>query len=551
METHGDPEKVDGVCGDSHNHVSSTDSSENVLPQDASPRPIHGWKWAIAYTSMISTTFLFALDNTIVADIQPAILDIFGQVSLLPWIGVGFALGTMCVLPWGKIYGVFNAKWVYLFNVVLFEVGSAVCGTAPNMTALIVGRVIAGIGGSGMYSGTLSFVAMLTSIEERPIYMAGSTVIWGVGSVLGPVVGGAFADSSATWRWAFYINLPIGALFGPSYIFLIPSVDPKPDNTLREKLKMVDWIMTTVFLAGSTSLVMAITFGGTLFAWSSGNEIALWVVSGVLLIVSVGVAKYHPGVHRDNRLYPAHFLQKPILVNLQLQMFLVSGIVLATTYYIPLFFQFLRGDGPLDAGVRLLPFIISMVVFAIINGALMPKLPYITPWHIFGSILVVIGAALMYTVDLETSNARIYGYNILIGAGSGSYVVAGFAVVQSLVESKDIANAVGAMAICQDLGMVVFLAMAGSIYQNLALQKVGLALPSLDKTDITNLVAGTSSLTYKDLSETEKALVKPLITDAMSSVWLLFLVAGVFSLVITPFLGRTKLKGSATAGGRA
>lgn len=91
---------------------------------------------------------------------------------------------------------------------------------------------------------------------------------------------------------------------------------------------MVDWIMTTVFLAGSTSLVMAITFGGTLFAWSSGNEIALWVVSGVLLIVSVGVAKYHPGVHRDNRLYPAHFLQKPILVNLQLQMFLVSGIVL-------------------------------------------------------------------------------------------------------------------------------------------------------------------------------------------------------------------------------
>ncbi|KAJ5373769.1 hypothetical protein N7517_005775 [Penicillium concentricum] len=150
---------------------------------------------------MISTTFLFALDNTIVADIQPTVLDLFGQVSLLPWIGVGFAPGTMYVLPWDKVYGVFNAKWVYLFNVVLFEVGSAVCGAAPNMTALIVGRVVAGIGGSGMYSGTLSFVAMLTSIEERPIYMAGSTVIWEISSVLGPVVGGAFADSSATWRW--------------------------------------------------------------------------------------------------------------------------------------------------------------------------------------------------------------------------------------------------------------------------------------------------------------------------------------------------------------
>jgi MFS family permease len=123
-----------------------------------------------------------------VADIQPAILNQFGQISLLPWIGVGFALATTCVLPWGKAYGVFNAKYLYLFNIILFEVGSAICGSAPNMTALILGRVIAGVGGSGMYSGTLSFVAMLTSLRERPIYMAGSTVIWGIGSVLGPVV---------------------------------------------------------------------------------------------------------------------------------------------------------------------------------------------------------------------------------------------------------------------------------------------------------------------------------------------------------------------------
>ncbi|RJE26387.1 Major Facilitator Superfamily [Aspergillus sclerotialis] len=140
-------------------------SSSNNEAKDDSPRPIHGWKWAIAYASMVSTTFLFALDNTIVADIQPSILDEFNQISLLPWIGVGFALGTMCVLPWGKVYGVFNAKYVYLFNIILFELGSAVCGAAPNMISLVIGRVIAGVGGSGMYSGTLSFVAMLTSIQ--------------------------------------------------------------------------------------------------------------------------------------------------------------------------------------------------------------------------------------------------------------------------------------------------------------------------------------------------------------------------------------------------
>ncbi|RAQ60180.1 MFS drug efflux transporter [Aspergillus flavus] len=527
-----DPEKQG-----SNDNVASTGSSENVIPKEASLRPIHGWKWAIAYASMISTTFLFALDNTIVADIQPVILDLFGEVSLLPWIGVGFALGTMCVLPWGKVYGVFNVKYVYLFNITLFEMGSAVCGAAPNMTALVVGRVIAGVGGSGMYSGTLSFVAMLTSLKERPIYMAGSTVIWGIGSVLGPVVGGAFADSSATWRWAFYINLPIGAVFAPSYLLLVPSVDPQPSKSWAEKCRMIDWIMTTMFLAGSASLVMAITFGGTLYDWSSGNEIALWVVAGVLLVVCIVLAKYHPGVDKDNRLYPAHFFKRPILVNLQLQMFLVSGIVLAMTYYIPLFFQFIRGDGPLDAGVRLLPFIISMVVFAMGNGALMPKLPYILPWHLFGSALVVAGTALLYTADLSTTNAKIYGYCILVGAGSGCYAVAGFAVVQSLVPVKDISNAVGAMAISQDLGMVIFLAMAGSIYQNLALQKVTQAMPTLSAADITNLVAGTSSHTYKALSGEERDLVTPQITDAMRDVWLFFLVAGVVSFVLTLGLG--------------
>lgn len=131
------------------------------------------------------------------------ILDLFGEVSLLPWIGVGFALGTMCVLPWGKVYGVFNVKYVYLFNIALFEIGSAVCGAAPNMTALVVGRVIAGVGGSGMYSGTLSFVAMLTSLKERPIYMAGSTVIWGIGSVLGPVVGLSIIQIHLMSDWAW------------------------------------------------------------------------------------------------------------------------------------------------------------------------------------------------------------------------------------------------------------------------------------------------------------------------------------------------------------
>jgi MFS family permease len=145
-------------------------------------------QWALIYTAMVSTTFLFSLDNTIVADIQPSIISDFGRIELLPWIGTGYALGSLSVLPWGKAYGIFNIKWAYITGIILFEIGSAICGAAPNMEALIIGRVIAGIGGSGMYSGTLNYISLLTEDKERTIYLAGSTVLWGVGSVLGPVV---------------------------------------------------------------------------------------------------------------------------------------------------------------------------------------------------------------------------------------------------------------------------------------------------------------------------------------------------------------------------
>jgi len=166
----------------------------------------------LAYITFLSTTFLFSLDNTVVADVQPAILESFGRIELLPWIGVGFALGTMMVLPFSKIYGVYNIKWTYLFNIFLFELGSALCGASQNMTMLIIARVISGVGGSGMvssdsdanatvqlfcvlrllnlekYAGTMTYVAVTTSMKERAMYMSGNAVFWGIGSVLGPVV---------------------------------------------------------------------------------------------------------------------------------------------------------------------------------------------------------------------------------------------------------------------------------------------------------------------------------------------------------------------------
>ncbi|RYP73050.1 hypothetical protein DL770_007851 [Monosporascus sp. CRB-9-2] len=149
-----------------------------------------------------------------------------------------------------KAYGTFNIKLYFIGCVLGFEAASALCGAAPTMDALIMGRAFLGVFGSGVYSGGLVFMAVMTTIKERPIYFSGIIAMWGLGSVLGPVVGGAFAQSSATWRWGFYINLPIGAFFAPAFLLSLPCFNPK-DIPFAQKLQSMDMIGVVIFQIGA------------------------------------------------------------------------------------------------------------------------------------------------------------------------------------------------------------------------------------------------------------------------------------------------------------
>ena len=167
-----------------------------------SARTIHGFQWFLVCISLYLSAFMYGLDTTIAADVQAAVVSTFGNVEQLTWMGAGFPLGSVAtVLPIGALYGKFNQKWIYIGSLVLFEAGSALCGGAPNMDALIVGRVIAGMGGSGIYLGVLNYLSMTTTESERGTYIALTGVVWGAGCILGPVIGGAFSVSNATWRW--------------------------------------------------------------------------------------------------------------------------------------------------------------------------------------------------------------------------------------------------------------------------------------------------------------------------------------------------------------
>lgn len=244
------------------------------------------------------------------ANVQPAIVGQFKAVDRLSWLSVAFLIGAAGTnLVWGKVYSQFNIKWTYIATILFFEIGSAICGAAPNMDSLIVGRAICVISGAGMYVGLMTQLAVTTTIQERPVYVGGAGLVWGVGTVLGPIIGGAFTDSSATWRWSFYVNLCVGAVCAPVYLFMLPNVDPRRGSRFASRARELDFLGTILLVGSFCSGVMAVSFGGVMYQWKSGSIIGLSCCSGVLFILFGVQQAYSIFTTPARRIFPVEFIK--------------------------------------------------------------------------------------------------------------------------------------------------------------------------------------------------------------------------------------------------
>ncbi|KAK4247471.1 major facilitator superfamily domain-containing protein [Corynascus novoguineensis] len=507
--------------------VPSSDGSAKVeaaaIEQDPEPqRTATGLKWFIIFTYLMSTVLLFALDNTIVATIQPSIVEDFNGQGSLAWIGVSFVLGQVVILPVGNAYGMFSMKILFIINLILFELGSAICGAASNMNAIIVGRVIAGIGGAGVYVGGLTYISVLTTPNERPLYLAISMSVWDFGNVLGPIVGGLFATSPATWRWGFYINLPITALFVPAFLFSLPNINAMPDMPFIEKICKQDWVGIVVFTAFLACFSMA---GSCLM----GHDVGF-------------VCRLRPGHHppsvrpAGSRPLPLHFMRTKDLILIPIQAFLVAGSMMMSIYYTPLIFQFTRGDNPLMAGVRILPLICMIVFGCLFNGVVMPEIGYYMPWYAVGNALLVIGSALMTTITPSISNSALYGYTVLLGLGIGAFQSAGVGVACALAPPSDISNVVSVMTVVQVLGIILTLSVSGSIFTNRAISRITSALPQITESEATALITGASGAFYDRLSEEGRAEVVSQIMSAISEAFYYLVTITTIGFIASLFL---------------
>jgi len=239
--------------------------------------------------------------------------------------------------------------------------------------------------------------------------MCTSGLVWGFGTVLGPVVGGAF--EKVTWRWAFYINLIIGGVFAPIYLFVLPSFDPSPGTPYGKRAAKIDWIGIDLSVAAFICLIMAISFGGVLYAWNSSQTIALFVVAGVLWLIFAVQQRFAILTTIGDRVFPAHLLKNKEAILLFLTTATGSAVAFVSIYYIPVYFQFTRGDSGIEAAVRLLPLIFLLSGTILTSGALMSKLGYYKPWYIVGSIIALVGGVLICKSDapapaFHTSSSR-------------------------------------------------------------------------------------------------------------------------------------------------
>ena len=352
---------------------------------------------------------------------------------------------------------------------------------------------------------------------------------------------GAFTSSSAGWRWGFYINLCVGAVLVPAWVFFLPKYDPRPGVPLSQRFSEIDIVGTILMLGAMVSGVMAIDFGGTTYPWMSGQIIGLFCTSGILFIIFAFQQRFTVFTSQARRLFPVEFLRSRTMILLFCATACGSTAIFIPIYFIPLFFQFVLSSSAISAGVHLLPFVVVLVIFCVGNGAIMGATGYYMPWFLTGGIFTIIGSALLYTVDEFSSSARVYGYSVLLAVGGGSFVQAAFSVAQAKVGPVKIPEAIGFITLGQLLGATVSLAIADTVFLNDAARGIAAIVPTASQAEIYAAVSGAGSTLIQNLPPDTRAAALHAIVSSMSKAYIMTLTAGALVLVVSLGMKREKM----------
>ncbi|KAL9055930.1 MAG: hypothetical protein Q9162_003226 [Coniocarpon cinnabarinum] len=524
--------------------ISIAETSGNALNGDhPQSRQMKGWMWFLLSSAVLFATLLMALDNTIVADLQPQVVEALGEINKFPWINHTFDLGSVSTgLLWGKLYSSFDTKVMFVAGVVLFEVGSTISGAAPNMNAFIIGRAIGGVGANGLYLGAITIVARFTSSKEKAVYFSFFGISWGIGTLTGPLIGGLFTQSAAGWRWSFYLNLLFGAVVVPIYFFCLPNCKVDSEGSVWERVKRVDYTGAVLFAGAFMSPIMAVSFGGANYPWGSGQVIGLFCCAGFLWILFAIQQATTTFTSKRDRIFPASVLQDREMWILIVQTASAIAVQFVTLNYIPLYFQFVRGESAFRAAVDMLPLICVSIAAILLQGFMMQRFPYYMPWYLVGSMMAVVGVALIRETRVNATHGAVYGWSSLLSAGVCLYVQVAYPTSDSRAktpqQASDAANVIG----CTQLGAIaISLAVANSIFVNRAAGGLHTTLPDLPRAAVEAAIAGVGAPVFRDLAPAAKQQVLETVNGAIKDVWTQCLATASFSLVLSLAMKREKI----------
>ncbi|KAI1095580.1 MFS general substrate transporter [Rostrohypoxylon terebratum] len=442
-----------------------------------------GLKLYLVILSLCQAVFLVALDQTIIAPALGAITDEYRSMKDIGWYGSSYMLTSTALQPFfGKIYRIFDIKYSFLSAVAIFEIGSLISAAAADSAIFIVGRAVAGMGTAGLFSGSIVILSYALPLRKRPFLFGMFGCMWGIASVAGPLLGGAFTDH-LTWRWCFYINLPIGGLAMVVVFFFlnIARVNNPENKTLRERVLELDLIGAVVLIPAIIMFLLALHWGGAQYAWNDKHIVGLFVGASIMTLIFVGIEHYQ----QDKGLLPPRFFKNRNLLCAMMFSLFFGASFFPLIYYLALYFQAIQGDTAVHAGIKLLPLLIAVVLSSVVSGALITATGYYNPFILFETALIAIGAGLITTLSPSTPSAAWFGYLVLDGLGTGVGFQAGVIVTQNSLPPSAISHALipqatSSVNFFQSLGGALFIAISHSVFQNGFITTLAQLAPSLD-----------------------------------------------------------------------
>jgi MFS family permease len=481
------PQQATIVPGKPSRPLSITDpepsASEGAIAEDESHYPT-GAQFLLIMVAVGSVLILASIGTDILGVAVPAITDTFHTTTDVGWYSAAYRL-CMCAFQFmfGKLYRLVSTKRVFLISTLIFALGSVLCAAAQSSSVFILGRAVAGLGTAGVLAGCYAILVDTLPLRKRPLWQGLMAAVEGLSNIFSPILGGILVQK-ASWRWCFWMVVPLAGLNLVMLWFCLADDTRRPGDeeptTWRQKLIELDLLGTAIFLPALTCFFFALGYAGTRYPWNSPAVIALFCTFAVLL-AAFAYEQYRRG---DSATLPPRVMRSPAVLSGFTFAVSCNAAMWVVQYYLPTYFQAVRGRTPTESGVLMLPILVGFLSAMVLQGIGVSLVGHYVPFMLAGSILMPVFAGLMTTITPETDLSRILVYSGLLGFAGGIGFQAPQTAVQASLSPKDSNLGLAVILFAQGFGPAVFLSAAQTIFVNRLSDNLQDLVPGLNASTI-------------------------------------------------------------------